>query len=152
MGYASTSVASGRCARGSSCSSLRSHLAAGGAVASAGILALSLVAAPPDFNGARTELRAVQLAALALPTAASPAAILEQFISNQANTAVPAAAVVPGGAAVDITTAAVTTPTAVVTAPLNVDPAINGQQVNNTAAAATTAAFDWGTFLQDIYN
>ena len=45
MGYASTSIASGHCARVTSCPSVRSYLTAGGAVASAGILALSLVAA-----------------------------------------------------------------------------------------------------------
>ena len=47
--------------------SIRSHLMAGGTVASAAILALGLVTARPDFDGARTEPRAVQLAAIAQP-------------------------------------------------------------------------------------
>ncbi len=123
--------------------SVRFHLTTGGAVASAGILALSLVAAPPDVNDARTEARAVQLAAFALPPAASPAALLEKYISNQARTVVPATPVVGSGAA-DITTA-------VAASPLTFDsamaPVMNRQQVNNAALAATNTAFDLGAIL-----
>ena len=87
----------------------RPRLTTGVTLASAGILALSLVvAAPPDVNGARTEVRAVQFAAFALPPSASPGAILEKLISHQAQTVVPVTSVVD--AAADITTAIVTTP------------------------------------------
>ena len=78
MGYAITSVASGSCR----------HLTAGVTVASAGILALSLVAVPPDVDVARNEIRAMRLAAHALPSAAYLGAV-ENFIRNQAQTVVP---------------------------------------------------------------
>jgi hypothetical protein len=116
---------------------MSARLTAGGAVASAGILALSLVAAPPDSHGARTEARAVQLVALALPLAAPSGALLEKFISdNHAQTFVPVVSV--GGDATDITTAVVTAPRTFESA---MDPAINNQQVNDAPLAATTA--DW---------
>ena len=117
MGYASTSVASGHCL------SVRRHLSAGITVASAGILALGLVAAPPGVRGAGTEVRQVQLAALAL----SPPALLgalEKFINNQAQTFVPAAKVFADGAA-DSPATLVKTPTADETTPLTVDSAID---------------------------
>jgi uncharacterized membrane protein YgcG len=139
MGKASTSVASGHYAKVASYPSVRSHLTTGGAFASAGILALSLVAAPPDFHGARTEVRAVQLATFALPSAAPSGALLEKFISNHAQSAVPVAGVAAGSAA-DIATAIGTTPLALDPA---TDPAINRQQVNNAALAPTTTAYDW---------
>lgn len=78
MGNAGTSVTSG------SRPSVRRYLTTGGAIASAGILALSLVGAPSDLDRPRTEVRAVQLAAFTLPPAASPNAILKIFNSNQA--------------------------------------------------------------------
>ena len=87
---ASTSVVSG------SCPSVRRHLTAGVTIASAGILAVSLVMAPPDVHGASIEVRQVQLAAFPLPSAPS-SGLLEKFISNQAHTVAPVALVVPGG-------------------------------------------------------
>ena len=120
--------------------SVRSHLTAGGAVASAGILALGLVAAPPDTDGARTDTRAVHLAAFALPPAAHAAPLLEKFIINQAKAVVPVIpTVVPGGAA-DVATAGVTTP---VTLDSALDPAINPQKLAAAPLAATTPAYDW---------
>jgi hypothetical protein len=77
MGNARTSVSSG------SRPSVRRYLTTGGAIASAGILALSLLVAP-DLDRPRTEVRAVQLAAFTLPPAVSPNAILKIFNSNQA--------------------------------------------------------------------
>ncbi len=149
MGIASISVASGHCAKGFVMRpSVRSHLAAGGAVASAGILALSLVAAPPpDFNGARTEVRVVRLAAFALPPAAPLVALLEKFVSNQAQNVVPVSPVV-GGAA-DITTAAVTAPLTFVGAAQptgSATPAIGATAQSAIAPATTTqpaASSDW---------
>ena len=72
MGYASTTVASGSCR----------HLTAGVTVVSADILALSLVAVPPDVDVARNEIRAMRLAAHALPSAAYLDAV-EEFISDR---------------------------------------------------------------------
>jgi hypothetical protein len=60
MGYASKSSATGHYAPVSSCPSVRHHLTAGVTVASAGILAVGLVAAPPDVHGARTEVRTLK--------------------------------------------------------------------------------------------
>src|SRR5258708_30292147 len=123
MGYTTKSVASGHRARFSSCPSVRCHLATGSALASAGILALGLVAAPPDSDGARTEVRAVQLAAWALPSAAH-LGVLEKLISNRAQTVLPVTRVAVGGAA-DVPAVVVKTPTAGVTTPLPFDSAIN---------------------------
>ena len=67
--------------------SVRSHLAAGGAVAGAGILALGLVAAPPDANGAKVDALAVHLAAFALPPVAHSFALPGKVIVNQAKAA-----------------------------------------------------------------
>jgi predicted alpha/beta hydrolase family esterase len=103
MGYASESVASGHCP------SIRRHVTAGVTVASAGILALGLVVAPPDVRDARTEVRQVQLTTFAL----SPPALLgalEKLIRTRADTVVPVAQV--AGSAADIPGAVVKTPTA----------------------------------------
>jgi hypothetical protein len=121
--------------------SVRSHLTTCGVFASAGILAVSLVAAPPDFNGARSEVREVQLAALALPSAAHLGA-LEEFISYQAQTVVPITKVIVGGTA-DLPGAGVNTPTAGVTTVLTFDSAIdrptNTQKVEAATLEVTTA-------------
>jgi hypothetical protein len=142
MGNARTSIASGYCMRVSSCPPVRSYLTAGGALAGAGILALGLVAAPPDSHGARTEVRAVQLAAFALPSAADWRA-LEEFISNQAQTVVPITQVAVGGAA-DIPGAGVNNPSAGTTTALTFesapDPAINTQEVEALALEDTATA------------
>jgi hypothetical protein len=136
MGYASTSVTSGHCP------SVRRHLNAGVTVASAGILALGLVAAPPGVRGAGTEVRQVQLAAFVL----SPPALLgalEKFISDRAQTVVPVTKVVADGAA-DVPAALLKTPTADETTPPTfdsaIDPAINPQKVDAAGLAATTTA------------
>lgn len=149
MGHASKLVASGHCARGLS---VRTYLTSGGAFASAGILALGLVAVPPDFN-VRTEVRAVQLAAVTLPPVTPWGALLERLISNQPQTVVPVARVV--GGATDITTPVVTTRTGTVTTPLTVqsvtDPATDRQQVNSAALSATTTPFDLPGILGPLY-
>jgi hypothetical protein len=138
MGNASASVASGHCARGGVMHPpVFSHRTAGGAVASVCILALGLVAAPPDSNVARSEVRAVQLAAFALPPAAASSALLEEFIHNQFQTVVPITPMIGGGTR-DVPAALVKPSTAGVTAPLNVDSAVSSQVVNKTAPAALT--------------
>ncbi|WP_029113367.1 hypothetical protein [Mycobacterium sp. URHB0044] len=141
MDIANYSVASERCARAASWPTVRRQLAAGGAVASAAILALGLVVAPPDVRGARTEVRQVQLSALTL----SPPALLgalERFIDSRVHAVVPAAQAVAGGA--DIPAPVVKTPTADVTTASTfdaaTDPAPNPRRVDAAAVAPTTAA------------
>lgn len=107
--------------------SIRSCLAAGGAIAGAGILALGLVVATPDSHGARTEVRSVQLTSVTLPPSAYLGA-LEKFIRDRVPGFVPVAPVSKDGAA-DITTAADST----------VDLAADPQQTQATALATTTA-------------
>jgi hypothetical protein len=126
--------------------SVRSHLAAGGAVAGAGLLALGLVAAPPDTNGARADIRPLQLTAFALPPAAHSAALLGTFIVNQAKADVPVIPTVVPGGTTDVIAAGVPTP---VTFDSAIDPAIT-QQVNNAALAAATPAFDWNRDVMPI--
>jgi hypothetical protein len=142
MGYASRSVASGHCAGVSSCRSVRRHLSAGVTVASAGILAMGLVAAPPDVRSAGTEVRQVQLAAFAPPAAAYFGA-LEKFISDRVQTVVPVTKLVADGAA-DGPAALLKTPTAGESTPPTfdsaIDPAINPQKVDAAGLAATTTA------------
>ena len=152
MGNASTSVVWGHCRAGLVMHrSVRPVLTGGVTVASAGILVVSLVAAPPDVNGAKTDVGAVQLAAVALPPAASPAAILEKFRSNQAQTVVPVAPVLVGGAANAATPDVTIRPTfrlagqstgfptqaIPATALLGIDPATIPQRVNSAAQAGT---------------
>ena len=142
MGHTSTSV-----------TSVRPYLSTGVAVASAGILAASLVVAPPEFSVARTEGRGVQLIAFALPSTASAAATLEKFVRSQGQTVVPVTPVSMGAA--DITGAVVTSPVKLVeavrstgsptrvidaTAQSVLDPAIESQQV--TAAATLDVITD----------
>lgn len=67
----------------------KSLLSGFGAFAGAGILAVGVVAAPPDPHSARTEVRAVQLTASVWPGAATLTA-LEHFVSQQAQTVLPA--------------------------------------------------------------
>jgi len=147
MGNAHISVGSGHSAgRFAMRPFVRPRLTTGVTIASAGILALSLVTAPPHVNVARTEVRAVQIAAFALP----PAALLEKFMGNQAQTVLPVIPVVGGGAA-DIITADITnklpfvqpvqssgSPTQAtgVTAQSEIDSANDSQQGNTALAAA----------------
>ena len=151
MAFARTSVASGHGVKVSPCLSVRSHPTTGGVVASAGILALSLVTAPPDFDSPTTEVRAVRHAAVSLATATTWAALLERLISDHPQIVVPVAQVVSGAAY--ISEPAMTTPLASVrveqptSTPTQVvraigepaiDPAINSQALNSTALASTT--------------
>lgn len=147
MSYASKPVASRHRAQASSPISARSHLAAGGALASAGILALGLVAVPPDSNGARTEVRAVQLAAVSLsPTAYLGA--LEKFISNQVQTALAVTDTAVGGIA-DVPAADASR---LLTFDSTIAPETDNQQLNNAGPAATPTAVDFGSILGPLIN
>lgn len=116
--------------------SVRSQLTGTGAV----ILALGLVAAPPEPIGARTEARAVQLASTALSPAPSSGALLKQFIKHQAQFVALVAPLVSGGGT-DITTTDVASRTGNVTAPITfqstTDPARSSQVTDNATLAAT---------------
>ena len=71
MAHTSTATPSGDCGKGRhELSSVRPHLTAGVVLAAAGILASGLVAASPGPHGVRTEVRGVQLAAIAADLAA----------------------------------------------------------------------------------
>ena len=151
MGKTRTLATPGQCGGVLSCPSVRSHLTACGAVASAGILAVGLVTAPPELpelNFARTEVRAVQLATFSLSPPAPSGGLLEQFLGNQARTVVPAAPAVKGGAS-DFTTAVAESPLTFGSAS---DPATDRQQVNNADLAATPTAFDLGAILGPLIN
>lgn len=139
MGYTSMTVAT------RSCPSVRRHLTTGVTVASAGILTLGLVVVTPDFD-ARTEVRAVQLTASALPTAAQRwDAQLREFISNHTARVVPAGAVADDFAAVVNTSS--TDGGAQLTVDSTTDPATNTQSVAAAALATPTAA---GSILDPI--
>ena len=146
MGNTSTAVASVYLPGVSSCSSVRRHLDVGGAVASAAVLALSLVTATPDVHDAGTEVRAVRLAGFALPSPAYLAA-LETFTGNQAQIVAPIIKVAADDAAEIPAAVVVRTPAASVTTPLTFgsteDPTINSQQPNKVAMAEATAADPW---------
>jgi hypothetical protein len=122
------------------CPSVRSRLNTGVAVASAGILALGLLTAPPDVRAVRSEVREVRLAALALPPAPYWDA-LQKFISSRAQTVIPVAPVVKGGAS-DINTAADST----------VDLAADPQQAVAPALTATTTGFDFAAIFGPLIN
>jgi len=122
-----------------SCPSVRRHLKSGVTVASAGILALGLVVVTPGFDGARTEVRAVELAARTLPTAAERwDAQLREFISNHTARVVADGGVADGSAAVVNTST--TDGRAQLTVESKTDPAIIGQSVEAAALVAPTAA------------
>ena len=112
---------------GNANTSVRSQLKTGVTVASACLLALGLIAAPPSSRGARIEAHAVQLTSSALPPSAYLGA-LEKFISNRVPAAVLNTSAVQGGA-FDIAT--VVGPTT--------DPTTDGELVR-TAALATPSA------------
>ena len=134
MGNASRSVASGPCPY------VRRHVTAGVTVASAGILALGVVAAPPDSHSAQIEVRTVELTSLALPPSAYLGA-LEKFIGSRVPAAAPVAPVVQAGVA-DITTTVGST----------IEPATDRQQVNTAALATPTTAFNFGAILGPLIN
>jgi len=121
---------------------IRTHLTTGSAVAGASILALGLVIATPDDHGARNEVRAVQLAARTLPTAAERwDASLREFIRNRIE---PVANEVSGGRSADAPAAVVNSSTARVTTPprmvSSTGPAVNFQKADATTLAASTTA------------
>ena len=157
MGYARKSVSSGYPARVSACRSARRHVAAAGAFAGAGILALGLVTAPPGTNAVRTDVRTLQLSTFVLPLRAPLHGILVNFAGSQPQTAAPVASDVPDGAA-DIITAAVAKPNTFGSAVDEVldpaDPATNRQLVNTNAVAlaAPTDAFDLGAIFGPLLN
>jgi len=122
-------------------STFRTRLAAGGAVAGAGILALGLVVVTPDFNHARTEVRHVQLTALALPSPAQWRA-LGEFLHDQDQSVPPVKGTVGGtadvpGAAAKLPTEGGTTAGTLDSA---IDPAPNTQTLGVAALAEPTAA------------
>lgn len=126
-------------------SSVRSHLVAGGAVAGAGIVALSLVVAPPRLDSARADIQAMRLAAAVSASEAPPGALLAKRIYDQARIVLPAAAFV-GRDIADVVTGAATIP-------LTIAPAADGKQTDNTAlASAAPAGIDLGAILGPLIN
>ena len=125
MAYARKSVLTGR--------TVRSHLTGFGAFVGTGILALGVVAVPPDSHGARPEIRVVQLTASALPVVAYLQAA-ENFVSQRAQTLISAVKPVAGSGATN-SGAAVTSPTVQSASPL-----IAAATAPQTAADPTVAA------------
>ena len=114
--------------------SVRSHLMVGGAFASTGILAVSLlVVSPSDSNATKSEVHTVQYASLALPAASSWVPLLEKVnVGNQAITVIPVTQLVSAGGFGSATNPA-------------------SRQVNNAALAATPSGTDLGAiFLQIV--
>jgi hypothetical protein len=146
MGQSSTSVVSGSHARVLSYLSVRPYLTAGGAVATAGILVLSTVAAPPELQDTRAEVRAVHLTGSAVPPTKTWVATLEELSSNQARTGVLVSQV--GGAA-DVTTVVMTTHTAGVAKSREFDPVPTPNTVDAVTLAATPIA-DLGAIFQPL--
>lgn len=141
MSTASTSVALGRRAKALSHPSVRTYLTSGGAVASAGILALGLVAIPPDAT-ARTEVRAVQLTAWTLPEVAEGWGALVREVTGRRTQ--PAILETSGGGAADVPAAVANTSTGERTVPPRVvastDVPTLRQEATASALAATPAA------------
>ena len=138
MGYASKSTVSGHRTKVVSCPSVRSHLTRGVALAGAGILAVSLVIAPPELDDAtKPQVRTVQLASFALPSAATLGALLQKIIvTSQAQADVPVAGAAAGAAA-EVTAADVKTA-------LAVDSALNPQGAGAATLAAAAAPLGLG--------
>ena len=120
----------------------------GVAAVGAGVLALSLVAAPPDADAVQTELRPVQLLAFAPSSTVLSAAIYDEYIRQLSQTALPVPQVV---VAADRTVEGATIPlglvravrsagaaTQLIDAPARsvVGPAIESQEVTNAAVAS----------------
>ena len=136
-GHSSTPLVPGSPARVSSYLSVRPYLTACGAVATAGVLVLSTVAAPPELQDTRAEVRAVHLTGFAVPPTKTWGAILEKLSSNQARTAI---LVNPVGGAADVTSVVMTTHTAGVTKSCESDPAPTPNTVDAVILAATPTA------------
>ncbi|WNG92193.1 hypothetical protein [Mycobacterium sp. ITM-2016-00318] len=122
MSYAGTSVAPG------SFPGVRRRFTTGVAVAGAGILALGLVVVPPDFDDARTDLRTVQYASLALPSALPSPAEVERFLTNVVATQARKPTSASNGDISGITTTSTTSPE---TLGVTVDPSTSTVEVNN---------------------
>ena len=140
MANTSTSAASAHRARVWPCQSVRARLVAGGAIATAGIIAWALVVVPPDVNDVTREVRSVQLAAFPLPRIApSAGVVLPRLAGNDARTGVPVVELVAVDPA-DIAAGVVTIPNAGPTTLLKRDAGSNPQMVDAGALAAPTAA------------
>ncbi|MEO3758125.1 hypothetical protein ABGB19_07530 [Mycobacterium sp. B14F4] len=113
-------------------------------MASAGILALSLVVAPSEVDDAiRPEVHPVQLAYFALPFAAPPGSLLEQVLLK-------VQAPVPFTGGGDVGAAEISAAT--VTAPPTIDPAVDthGAGAATLAATATPLEFGLSTILPPL--
>jgi hypothetical protein len=143
MGCVSTSTALEHCPKILSWKFFRSRLAAGGAVAGVGVLALGLVIAPPDSGGPSPRVQAVRLADLALSPAA-PSVVLDEWVRSQSRNVAPVAVVVP--APVDITSAVTTARSAIAVNPpafnLALDPATVSQNIRDAALTAAKAILE----------
>lgn len=113
-------------------SSVRSHLIAGGAFASAGILALSLVVVPPsESDAAKLEVRPVQLSSIAHSVPTPSALLTEMFdVSGHGIAYIPVMSVGANGSA--------TNPT--------------NRQTNNVTLAALPTGADLGSILGPLIN
>jgi hypothetical protein len=122
--------------------SFRSQLAAGGAVAGAGVLVVGLVIAPPKSDGPSPEVHAVRVANVALSHAASSVVLLDDWVRSQARNVAPFAPVVPGPA--DITSAVATVRSAIAVNPAAFDPAAGlatiGKSIGKTIGTAVLTA------------
>lgn len=125
--------------------SFRSQLAAGGAVAGAGVLVLGLVIAPPESDGPSPEVHAVRVANVAPSHAASSVVLLDDWVRSQGRNVAPVAVVVSGPA--DITSAVATARSAIAVNPAAFDPAAGlatigksiGQKIGDAVLTAAGA-------------
>ncbi len=103
-------------------------------MATAGILALSLVIAPSDLDDpTKPQVRTVQLASFALPSAATTGALVQKIIiRSQDQAVVPVTPMVGGGGAANVIAADVASP-------LAIDSAIKPQEAGAATLAATAA-------------
>ena len=140
MANSSRSAASAHRARVWPCQSVRAHLVAGGAIASAGIIAGALVVVPPDVNDVTRAVRSVQLVAFPLPRIApSAGVVLPRLAGIDERSGVPVVELVAVDPA-DIAAGVVTMPKAGPTTLLKRDAGTNPQTVDASAVAAPTAA------------
>lgn len=125
MGHPRTSVASDSALRVRFRPSTRSRVAACGA---AGILAVSLVAVPPDFESARSDVVAVRIAHVALPSALLPPGLGQQFVDRLDGGLARAVASVVPAAVADV-------PSGTTSLTLAADPGVGDTQANAVAPA-----------------
>jgi hypothetical protein len=100
---------------------------------------VGLVAAPPNADRVRAEIRSLQLIALSLPSTAPSAAILDIFVREQGKTVLPVTPVVrtTENLVGPVRSTAFLARVIDSTAQLRVDPAMEGQQVTNAVVAAS---------------